>query len=1638
MNRGQKRINRSLGLAVAAALGAGLASLPAQANPEGAQVVQGTASFSTPSANVLDIRNSNGAVINWQRFDIGPGQTTNFIQPSSTSSVLNRVVGNDPSRILGNLNSNGRVFLINQNGLLVGEGATIDTAGFFASTLNLTDEDFLNGRLRFEGGGQGDLVNRGYIRVQGGNIVLIAPNIENGGVIEVVDGEILLAAGQSIELASIDNPSIRFEVRAADNQVVNLGRIVAERGAASLFAGSLRHSGEIRASGLVRNADGSISLVTSERVDIDGAIDASGENGGGSVQVRAQDIALEAGGRIDASATGNGDGGEVILFAEDGVSVQGQITARGGEQGGNGGFIETSGLQRLDIGVAPDASAPRGEAGQWLIDPNDLTIQSAQAGASNTNIAIDNATNTVSTTDDSAVITTETIQTALDAGTSVILQTTTSGANSQPGDITVLSDISTSSSTDVSLTLRAHNNIIFDTQSTAPLTIGATGAGALDLILQADADLDGQGKIQFQTGTGNSFPITINTNGGQLLTNRAVEILGGNGLVLDNNWLIHDKLFLEFGTSLTLANATGAPQTLTVGNGGFLYGEGQINGNVTIDGGAIAAGDGVSGFGFLDISGQLHFIDGLLYSVIGNLSTDWDSNRVQAGTILVDGGQLMLAWEDDFTAQGVADWLSSGGVNGISSASPLNLLSCTGTGCMTINDPAAFSAVIDPLAVTTSTVNLDNTTDGLLTYGGISMVSGAQFNGYIVSPGDSWAGSDPLAWSLSHLPLASEYVILMPADGQNSTLFLDSAETVAGLQISTALLFQPGGQLTVNGDLVTTPGQATLLGSDGAIDGSGGQIIAAPGSVWALQQGTINLPFNSWGLLATPAGGFGNGLLQLNADLDSHGLIRLSPGLVSRFDGTGGINLFGDLDFNGGGGLELAGDTKLVSSSPAASFSGTGSLSLLGNSILDLAQGTASFDPSIVINLQGGTISDLQNIPFPDLFNWSSGTLISSTGGTISVGAAQTMNLLGSADMLLDGANGLILSNAGDMNFQSTGGNLVLSPGATLEITGALNLDHTAAAGILGGGQLINLGSGSTGGFLLNSTQPLTLAASFDNQGGLALNAGTRLNIEGNARFQYGDIAIANGAVLALQNGGNLTLVASATPLDINPGAPSPFGQILVETGSTLDINGLGEDFSLIDRIDLNGGRLINVQGMALPAILNLAAGAEVRGVGNLAIPATTQVNVGSGGFYGQDATNRLQILNDGVVTVGNDLSLNFAFWRNINDGELTGNGLLTLDTALLTAGALGNGNSSLSVSAIDVLNGSELEANGLDYAGDMNWLDGSLSGTGLSTSGQVRVQSIQVNADWVNTAGGQLLWEYSLGDQFQLAGATLTNQGDFTLRAVYPITAGAQIALSGDAASRLVNEGLLLVDAGGSVAAFELPFDLNGGGIALVSGSLKIDANGDGQGDTLVLDQAGEFLQGFGILDGSVDNPLGLVSPGRNDTLGNVYQAGQLTITGDYRQGVGGRLLMDLDSTASGLLADQLVVGGDLVAGGNLDFGIINNKSVLEIAALIDQSFRPFDIGGNFVGAFDVINIPDGLNFELGPGGVITIGSDSPYLNLIADELQALIENSDLTFAELREALLPPARRLRLIRSRIARDEDEKKRRGGPRLVCR
>ena len=129
--------------------------------------------------------------------------------------MLNRVTGADPSAILGQLLSNGRVFLVNPHGIVFGEGAVVDTAGLVASTLGIADADFLAGRYRFDAGPDaGDVVNQGLIKAGADGVFLLAPSVENSGVVRTTGGDLVLAAGRRITLTSLDLDGVRVEVQA--------------------------------------------------------------------------------------------------------------------------------------------------------------------------------------------------------------------------------------------------------------------------------------------------------------------------------------------------------------------------------------------------------------------------------------------------------------------------------------------------------------------------------------------------------------------------------------------------------------------------------------------------------------------------------------------------------------------------------------------------------------------------------------------------------------------------------------------------------------------------------------------------------------------------------------------------------------------------------------------------------------------------------------------------------------------------------------------------------------------------------------------------------------------------------------------------------------------------------------------------------------------------------------------------------------------------------------------------------------------------------------------------------------------------------------------------------------------------------
>ena len=455
-------------LAVSAAILSPMAMSPTVwANPDGASVVNGQVSLQNPSTGRLEITNSPGSIIDWKSFSIGVNELTRFNQVNNLSSVLNRVTGGNASEILGQLRSNGQVFLINPNGLVIGNGATIDTAGFIASTLDISNQDFLNGKLQFKGEG-GAIVNRGFIHAgKNGEVVLIAPKIENHGVIEAEDGQIILAAGREVTLSSLNLDHISFRVQAPGDSAINLGKLLSRNGAVGLFADQVINKGTISANRVSRNATGQIVLhgtsstrvsgsveatgsgtsggdikILGDDISLTGAqIDASGSSGGGEILIggeyqgrgqtpTAQKTTIDTGSQLHADATGNGDGGTIIAWSETTTTVDGLLTARGGPLGGDGGFIETSGRGQLNFSRPADVSAANGKGGTWLLDPENINIDSGKAGS---------------------------IESALNKGSSVTVKTSDGGSGE--GNITVSAGIEKSEGDDATLALIAHNRI---------------------------------------------------------------------------------------------------------------------------------------------------------------------------------------------------------------------------------------------------------------------------------------------------------------------------------------------------------------------------------------------------------------------------------------------------------------------------------------------------------------------------------------------------------------------------------------------------------------------------------------------------------------------------------------------------------------------------------------------------------------------------------------------------------------------------------------------------------------------------------------------------------------------------------------------------------------------------------------------------------------------------------------------------------------------------------------------------------------------------------------------------------------------------------------------------------------------------
>jgi filamentous hemagglutinin family protein len=312
----------------------------AAAVPEGGSVAQGSAQISQAGAQTTINQTSQNTVINWHGFDTAATESVKFNQPNSSSIALNRINSGQPTNFNGSLSANGQVWLLNPSGVLFGSTSKIDVAGLLVTTHNITDSNFMSGNYIFTldpASLNSKIINNGLISVlDSGIVALVAPGVENNGIITANLGKVYLSSGATFVLDMYGDELINFGSNAPIDKgsVSNAGQIIANGGkvhmtanyAAGVLDNMISMTGSIQAKTVGTNSKGQIVLY------------------GGNQQAKTVAGVTRVKGKLDTSSTTSGIGG---------------------------GDIETSG-EYVDLA---DASINPGVGGSWLLDP--LTIDIA-------------------------------------------------------------------------------------------------------------------------------------------------------------------------------------------------------------------------------------------------------------------------------------------------------------------------------------------------------------------------------------------------------------------------------------------------------------------------------------------------------------------------------------------------------------------------------------------------------------------------------------------------------------------------------------------------------------------------------------------------------------------------------------------------------------------------------------------------------------------------------------------------------------------------------------------------------------------------------------------------------------------------------------------------------------------------------------------------------------------------------------------------------------------------------------------------------------------------------------------------------------------------------------------------------------
>ncbi|HCE5840595.1 TPA: two-partner secretion system exoprotein TpsA4 [Pseudomonas aeruginosa] len=348
--RRRSKSGRGKALVVAGASLLGLfCQAPAFALPSGATVVSGDAGFqtSTDGRHMVIDQQSHKLITNWNEFSVRADERVSFHQPGQDAVALNRVIGRNGSDIQGRIDANGKVFLVNPNGVVFGKSAQVNVGGLVASTLDLADRDFLAGNYQFSGDSGATVSNAGSLQAsEGGSIALLGARVSNDGVIQAQLGDVALGAGQGINLNFDGDGLLNLQVDkgSVDALAHNGGLIRADggqvlmsaRSADSLLKTVVNNQGTLEARTL-RSAEGRIVLDGGEQgtVRVAGKQDASaiGGGNGGLVLNQGANVEVQRTAQVDTHADQGATGTWRILSHEVSVAAVGQANAAGDGSG---------------------------------------------------------------------------------------------------------------------------------------------------------------------------------------------------------------------------------------------------------------------------------------------------------------------------------------------------------------------------------------------------------------------------------------------------------------------------------------------------------------------------------------------------------------------------------------------------------------------------------------------------------------------------------------------------------------------------------------------------------------------------------------------------------------------------------------------------------------------------------------------------------------------------------------------------------------------------------------------------------------------------------------------------------------------------------------------------------------------------------------------------------------------------------------------------------------------------------------------------------------------------------------------------------------------------------------------------------